>query len=352
MSLLDGKWIEVFRAGDYGAKGNYSAADLDALVSNYDPAKHEAPLVLGHPQHDAPAMGWVESLKRVGNVLMAKLRQVQPQLEDFVRTGMYTKRSISFYRDPLSLRHVGFLGAMPPEVQGLAEVKFRDGQFEQFEFNQEEAMEFTEMKKSFVEALKEFFGADKPESFSAAAVAKAVETATKSLQDNHNTLTKEFSDYQKAQSAAAAAAAAASASSSKGALAAAAIQGLKDAKRWIPAFDKMGLPQIFAELAKSELTIEFGEGDKKAKKSLLETFSEFLKSLGEIVPSGEIFKPAAEAKPVAVKFTETSTIKVDPESVAVLAAIRARASEKKISFGEALTQVTGERALTAKSGEV
>jgi hypothetical protein len=44
MTTLNGQWMEVFRAGDYGAKGKFSAADLDKIVANYDPAKHEAPV--------------------------------------------------------------------------------------------------------------------------------------------------------------------------------------------------------------------------------------------------------------------------------------------------------------------
>jgi hypothetical protein len=29
MTTLNGQWIEAFRAGDYGAKGAYTAADID-----------------------------------------------------------------------------------------------------------------------------------------------------------------------------------------------------------------------------------------------------------------------------------------------------------------------------------
>lgn len=120
------KWMEIFRAGDYGAKGKYTAADLDTMVANYDPAQHEAPLVLGHPEHDAPAYGWVEKLKRAGDILMAKFRQVQPKVEQLIQAGSFKKRSISFYRDPLSLRHVGLLGAAVPEVKGLADLRLSD----------------------------------------------------------------------------------------------------------------------------------------------------------------------------------------------------------------------------------
>ncbi|MGB9106828.1 MAG: hypothetical protein WCC59_18885 [Terriglobales bacterium] len=128
MSSLTDQWLEIFRAGDYGAKGNYSAADLQAIASSYDPSSHEAPVTIGHPEMNAPAFGWVEKLKASGGTLLAKLRQVQPAFEDLVRRGSFKKRSVAFYRpdggSQLRLRHLAFLGAQPPEVKGLADPQF------------------------------------------------------------------------------------------------------------------------------------------------------------------------------------------------------------------------------------
>lgn len=345
---LDGRWMEVFRAGDYGGKGSYTPADLDEMVANYDPAKHEAPLVIGHPEHDAPAWGWVESLKRIGNVLMAKPRQVSRQFEDLVQSGAFKKRSISFYRNPLSLRHVGFLGAMPPEVKGLADVTFREGQFDTFDFNEEEEMEFSEMKKSLVEALKEFFGGDKPKNFSDADAQKLVEAATKPLQDKLKQMETQFAETEKKASATAAAAAAANTVS----LAEKAIAALKDAKKWIPAFDKMGVAQIFAELAKSDVKVEFGEGDKKTQKPVFEVFSDFLKALPELVPTREIVMAAASARKGGklVQFNEPDDAHtaIDGESIELAEAAQALCDkDSKLSFGEALKRARAERAQAA-----
>ncbi|MBZ5597452.1 MAG: hypothetical protein LAN83_03945 [Acidobacteriia bacterium] len=130
-------WIEIFRSGDYGEKGRYTPADLDVLVNNYNPAQHEAPLVIGHPQDDAPAYGWVESLKRAGDTLLAKFKQVTPEFVKAFGEGRFKKRSVAFYRGadgrPLSLRHVGFLGAAIPSVKGLADVTFSEGKFDTIE---------------------------------------------------------------------------------------------------------------------------------------------------------------------------------------------------------------------------
>ena len=49
--------LEVFRAGDYGAKGAWSEETLDRLVADYDSGLHEAPVTLDHAQR-GPALGW------------------------------------------------------------------------------------------------------------------------------------------------------------------------------------------------------------------------------------------------------------------------------------------------------
>lgn len=118
-------WIECFRAGDYGPeKGRWTAADLDRIAADYDPAKHAAPVVLGHPEDDAPAYGWVKKLMRAGESLWAQLTKVAPEFEELVRSGRFLQRSVALYKDfPLTagpyLRHLGFLGAQPPAVKGL-----------------------------------------------------------------------------------------------------------------------------------------------------------------------------------------------------------------------------------------
>lgn len=122
---MDG-WFEVFRAGSY-PQGDVSEADLDQVVGSYDPAWHEAPVVVGHPQVDAPAFGWVTKLQRRGKVLLARFSQVVPGLVKAVRDGRYKKVSIRLVKTKergLYLWHVGFLGAQPPAVKGLAPIGF------------------------------------------------------------------------------------------------------------------------------------------------------------------------------------------------------------------------------------
>lgn len=116
---------------------SFSEADLRATVTAYDPAKHEAPLVVGHPSHDLPAYGWVKSLAFSDGALDAIPAQVNPDFAEMVAAGAFKKISATFYgpdspSNPVPgvfyLRHVGFLGAQPPAVKGLRSPSFADGE--------------------------------------------------------------------------------------------------------------------------------------------------------------------------------------------------------------------------------
>lgn len=134
------KAIHIFRAGSHtamqGQQLHFSEADLAASARAYDPAKHEAPLVIGHPAGNAPAYGWVSGLAVNDEGLFATPRQVEPQFAEAVAQGRHKKVSASFYapnspHNPVPgvyyLRHVGFLGGQPPAIKGLAPVEFADG---------------------------------------------------------------------------------------------------------------------------------------------------------------------------------------------------------------------------------
>lgn len=131
------KTIEIFRAGQHtsssGQTLSFGEAELAASASGYDPALHEAPIVLGHPSSDAPAYGWVRGLKVREGALSAEVGDLHPSFVEAVQAGRYKKVSASFYRPDSAanpkpgtyyLRHVGFLGAQPPAVKGLTAVSF------------------------------------------------------------------------------------------------------------------------------------------------------------------------------------------------------------------------------------
>lgn len=122
-------WFEVFRAGTHtdssGRKLTFTPADIDGIAQSYNASNHEAPIVIGHPTDNAPAWGWVKGLKSKGGVLLAHAGQVVPEFADMVKQGMFKKRSISLYPDN-RLKHIGFLGSVPPVVKGLKDLQFKD----------------------------------------------------------------------------------------------------------------------------------------------------------------------------------------------------------------------------------
>lgn len=129
--------IHIFRPGTFtsvsGKTVTLTAGDLAASARAYDPAVHEAPIVVGHPKLDAPAYGWVRSVSFAEDGLYAKPDQVDPAFADLVKAGRFKTRSACFYEpdspgNPVPgtyyLRHVGFLGAQPPAVKGLRAIAF------------------------------------------------------------------------------------------------------------------------------------------------------------------------------------------------------------------------------------
>lgn len=139
-------YIEIFSAGTHtdssGATKTWTEEDLDEIVANHNP-KTEAPIVLGHPETDDPAYGWSASLKRVGQTLFAKFKDVAPSFAKAVVQGHYRKRSvkIGLVNGGLRLLHVGWLGATPPaldlEPVKLSAYSTPDAIEQTFEFERE-----------------------------------------------------------------------------------------------------------------------------------------------------------------------------------------------------------------------
>ena len=127
MSALDG-WIDICRAGTWrDMQGHDVRLDddrLDRIVAAHADAD-PAPVVVGHPETDAPAYAWIDGLRRVGDRLQAKLRDIAPSFREAVEEGRYSGRSIALEGD--RLRHLGFLGGRAPAVPGLAPTRFASG---------------------------------------------------------------------------------------------------------------------------------------------------------------------------------------------------------------------------------
>lgn len=145
------KWCEIFRAGTYkddkGSDITYTIADIDKMISKFNEAEFPTvPIVVGHPADNSPAYGWVEALKREGEKLYASFKDVAKEFSEAVNKGLFKNRSISHYPD-LMLRHIGFLGAMPPKVKGMEPFCFADDDREvvTFEFAEDTPSGLMEM---------------------------------------------------------------------------------------------------------------------------------------------------------------------------------------------------------------
>lgn len=131
------KSIEIFRAGKHINSQNigieFTNIDLKLTTLSYNENSIKAPLVLGHPKSDMPVYGYVDKLSLENGSLIAHINQISQSLVELVRAGSYKYVSASFYtpdsyNNPAKgmwyLKHVGFLGAMPPAVKGLKHLNF------------------------------------------------------------------------------------------------------------------------------------------------------------------------------------------------------------------------------------
>lgn len=158
------KAFEIFKSGQHTAASgttlSFSEDDLRKAVEAYDPAIHEAPIVVGHPKDNGPAYGWIKALSYSDGSISAEPIQVEEQFAEMVQAGRFKKRSASFYtpdspNNPVPgvyyLRHVGFLGAQPPAVKGLKDVAFSDAEEGVLEFSDSWAV------ASLFRGLREWF---------------------------------------------------------------------------------------------------------------------------------------------------------------------------------------------------
>ncbi len=292
--------IPVFKAGKHtdmsGNVRQWTQGDLDAIISSYDPSHHEAPVVIGHPATNAPAWGWVKGLTRTGDMLYAELKDLDPTFTQWLKDGRYRKRSISLNSD-LSLRHIGFLGAMPPAVKGLPDVQFAADDTT-FTIETEEKQHMSFMQK-FKDLLKSegVDVTDIPEtkSFSEQEVqtmiTQSVSKATEDLKKAYDAKEQAFAESVKAREdelkKQAEAIAAEKTKARKQEITAFCETLIKGGKLTPAAVNQgMGL-SAFLESISDIQTIEFGEGDKKATQTPAEFMQAFLSSLPQAVMFGE-----------------------------------------------------------------
>ncbi len=157
---MEEKFCEIFRTGTHtsgeGVTKNWTTDDLDTMVRNFYEKNSDVPLVVGHPKTNDPAYGWFKNLKRSGERLLASFKQVAPEFAEAVNAGRFKTRSIAVAPDG-SIRHLGWLGATPPAIKGLAGFQFQeDENAEVYEFSESNDFKF-EITGSIFERIRDFF---------------------------------------------------------------------------------------------------------------------------------------------------------------------------------------------------
>jgi len=169
------KFIPILKMGRYkdasGRNCDIIAQVLKELAESYK-AK-SAPLVKGHPTNDAPAMGWIERLKIVGDELQASFCDITDDFMQEVEQGSFKNISASFFyplsesnpvKGKFTLRHVGALGASRPAIPNLGTLQ--------------EAMAFSEDEEG-VSCIAEFTEQEENIGFFDKIIKKAIEKALK-----------------------------------------------------------------------------------------------------------------------------------------------------------------------------
>lgn len=277
-------WIEVFRTGKHvdskGRVRNFTAADLDMIVDKYDPSVHEAPAVIGHPKTNDPAYAWVEGIKRAGNVLLARLKDVNDDFAEMVEKGAFKKRSISLYPD-MTLRHIGFLGASAPAIKGLKDISFsEDEEFSEFEeeFKNNKKKEDKDMPE--IDELKKKLADEEAARKAAEEAAESAKKEAGEYKEKAEGLEASFSESEKKRR--------------EKEISDFVEQGIKDGKI-LPAWKEQGIADFMAALDEEEYEFsEYPLGHKGKKEKPLEWFKGFISSFSEHPLFKEMVKPAED----------------------------------------------------------
>lgn len=128
------QWVEVFRTGYHedsrGIGRGFSTDDLDQIIANTQ-SGNPVPHVITHNELYSPfAYARSSQFRRVGEVLEAKMDDIEPQFEALIKSGRLYERSIRLL--PIAtggwkIGHIAWLGAEPPAVEGLKPVQFASG---------------------------------------------------------------------------------------------------------------------------------------------------------------------------------------------------------------------------------
>ena len=372
------KPLQIFKPGTHTAmRGDvlsFSESDMAATAAAYDPAKHEAPLVIGHPKHDAPAYGWVKSLAVQGGALEAEPAQLDPEFAELVAQGRFKKISASFYRpdSPLNpvpgvfyLRHVGFLGAQPPAVKGLKAVEFGEADEGVVEFADWADMQNAGLWRRMRDWLIDQFGLDTADKVVPAYEVSSLEdearretespqpsfseapagaSSAQPVQEESHAVTPEEKAALEAENAQlkqrlaeAEAVQKTAAAAQRHAAHVSFAEGLIGDGKLAPKHKDAVI--AFLDFAETDTPLEFGEGD--AKTTLSAAFKGFLSDMPKVIDFGEQATKdragnGAGSDKDSAEFAEKGA---DPERLVLHSKATALAKQKGISYEQAVREL-------------
>lgn len=308
--------IPIFTPGEHtamnGATRVYTQDDISATAAFYNPALFQAPVVLGHPEHNHPAWGWVTALAFEDGQLVADLDDLDPDFIDWVRSGRYKKISASFYlpdspANPvpgvLYLRHIGFLGAAAPSLKNLPTVAL--------------PMDLAEADGVHVfisENLKQSeqtYDQETPMTQEHASNPDDLQVQIDALKAENNTLKTQNASFQE-QAQAAQAALIDQQRQAMHAGHAAFCETLIGEGRMLPAHKAVAVA-LMDLIASQETPVQFGEGDEQAPLTV-EAFKATLKSTPVLVPFGEASQDKGNNSPVSSTLKVPAGYEVDQKS--------------------------------------
>lgn len=97
-NLLDGKWVEIMRAGTWN-RTTFTEDDLRSIAESYDTNFRIAPLVIGHPsmlevEGERDAQGVIAELRVLGDSLQARIDNLSETVRAGLQSGKWINRSI------------------------------------------------------------------------------------------------------------------------------------------------------------------------------------------------------------------------------------------------------------------
>lgn len=287
------KPIEILPTGSItstsGSRFNFSEADLQQIAHSFS---GRVPFVPGHPTDDQPQLGYAtEVAVQDGRLLVTAAEDVDPTFAAIVNSGELPGVSVKLLMpdhpdnstDGLLLRHIGFLGRSQPAAQGLQAPTFQA----------------QEAESHTVEFATKFATEQQPRGAHSSPLSSSdseTETEGTPMTDTPTTpdQSAEFAQREADLAQKEAELAERTATFARAQAITPFLDGLVAEGRLLPVH-KPGFVALFSTLPE-EQTVEFAQGDETVKQPTTDFLKTFLKGLPQQVQFGEVARSEGTAE--------------------------------------------------------